>query len=164
TEYVLTKPAPVPVPPSDPPPLPTHLGDPVGTTPSALLQLDGGGSRATTGSAVSTVTGVGPPAQQAGEVALVSPPTTGPPSSATSGGSRARPRGDSTGQSSGPDAMDAVLAVAGKGAFPLLLVLIVIVFLVVQDWIDRKDPKLMKAPMRSEALDFIEAPSGPIGK
>lgn len=34
-------------------------------------------------------------------------------------------------------------------AFPLLLAILVIVFLLVQHWIDRKDPKLAMAPVHS---------------
>lgn len=39
-------------------------------------------------------------------------------------------------------------------AFPLLLLLIVLLFLTIQDRIDRRDPKLALAPIRSEALTF----------
>jgi len=34
-------------------------------------------------------------------------------------------------------------------AFPLLLVILVIIFLLVQHWIDKKDPKLAMAPVHS---------------
>jgi hypothetical protein len=34
-------------------------------------------------------------------------------------------------------------------AFPLLLAILVIVFLLVQHWIDKKDPKLAMAPVHS---------------
>jgi len=49
---------------------------------------------------------------------------------------------------------EVVQAVVEKAAFPLALVIIVVVFLALQDRIDRKDPKLAQAPLKSEALDF----------
>jgi hypothetical protein len=39
-------------------------------------------------------------------------------------------------------------------AFPIALALLVIGFLLVQGWIDRKDPKLALAPVGSEYLTF----------
>jgi hypothetical protein len=53
--------------------------------------------------------------------------------------------------------------VAGKTAFPIILALIVVLFLAIQDRIDRNDPKLALAPVRSEPLDFIDPASLPIG-
>jgi hypothetical protein len=41
-------------------------------------------------------------------------------------------------------------AVAARAAFPVLLLAIMVVFLLVQDRIDRKDPKLALAPMHAE--------------
>jgi len=46
--------------------------------------------------------------------------------------------------------------------FPIILVLIVALFPAVQDRIDRNDPKLAQAPVRSEPLDFTDPPSAPI--
>jgi hypothetical protein len=58
----------------------------------------------------------------------------------------------------GPNLVATVTAVlAGAvetAAFPLLLLLVVILFLIIQDRIDRRDPKLALAPIRSEALTF----------
>ena len=49
---------------------------------------------------------------------------------------------------------------AKRSTFPLLLLVIVVVFLVVQDQIDRKDPKLALAPVYAEPdLDFQPPPS-----
>lgn len=49
-----------------------------------------------------------------------------------------------------------------KSAFPFLLVLIVFLFLVVQDRIDRRDPKLALAPVyRDVALSFTPPPTQP---
>ncbi len=61
-------------------------------------------------------------------------------------------------------AMEILAEVAGKTAFPAILVLIVVIFLVIQDRIDRNDPKLAHAPVRSEPLDFIDPPSMSIGR
>jgi hypothetical protein len=43
---------------------------------------------------------------------------------------------------------DAALAVATEFTFPLALALAVLLFLVVQDQVDRRDPKLRAAPQR----------------
>ncbi len=48
----------------------------------------------------------------------------------------------------------AVLAVGQRAAFPLLLLMIALAFLNIQDRIDRNDPRLANAPLRSEELDF----------
>ncbi len=64
----------------------------------------------------------------------------------------------------GPTALEILAEVAGKTAFPIILVLIVVLFLAVQDRIDRNDPKLALAPVRSEPLDFIDPISLPIGR
>lgn len=47
-----------------------------------------------------------------------------------------------------------IQAVVEKVAFPMVLVVIVLVFLAVQDRIDRNDPKLAAAPLWSEDLEF----------
>lgn len=46
------------------------------------------------------------------------------------------------------------LEMAGRFAFPLALSLVVAVFLVVQHWMDRRDPKLASAPIDEEMLAF----------
>ena len=46
------------------------------------------------------------------------------------------------------------VAAAKTAAFPLALAVIVAVFLAIQDRIDRKDPKLALAPLRSPMLSF----------
>ena len=56
----------------------------------------------------------------------------------------------------GRTALEILTEVAGKTAFPAVLVLIVVIFLAVQDRIDRSDPKLALAPIRSEPLDFLD--------
>jgi hypothetical protein len=50
-------------------------------------------------------------------------------------------------------------AVATRSSFPVALILIVVAFLVVQDRIDRKDPKLALAPVYAEP-DLAFAPPG----
>ena len=49
---------------------------------------------------------------------------------------------------------DAALAVAGEFTFPLALAIAVLVFLVVQHQVDRRDPKLRVAP-RNQSEAFI---------
>ncbi len=61
-------------------------------------------------------------------------------------------------------ALEVLAEVAGKTAFPAILVMIVVIFLAIQDRMDRNDPKLAHAPIRSEPLDFIDPPSVPIGR
>jgi outer membrane biosynthesis protein TonB len=53
-------------------------------------------------------------------------------------------------------ALEVLAEVAGKVAFPAALALVVLLFLAIQDRIDRNDPKLALAPIRSEPLDFID--------
>jgi len=53
----------------------------------------------------------------------------------------------------------AAAPVAERSAFPLLLLVVMGWFLVVQDWIDRRDPKLALAPLRSDDLPFTDGPS-----
>ena len=49
-------------------------------------------------------------------------------------------------------------AVLKKSSFPFLLLLIVVIFLVVQDRIDRNDPKLALAPVHADSeLPFTPA-------
>jgi hypothetical protein len=49
--------------------------------------------------------------------------------------------------------------VAERSAFPLLLLIVMIGFLAIQNAIDRRDPKLALAPVRSEDLPFTDDPS-----
>ena len=58
--------------------------------------------------------------------------------------------------------VEVAVTVAGKTAFPAVLLVIVAMFLAVQDRIDKKDPKLALAPIRSEPLDFIDPGGAPI--
>jgi hypothetical protein len=44
---------------------------------------------------------------------------------------------------------DAAVAVAAEFRFPLILALAVLLFLVVQDQVDRRDPKLRAAPQHA---------------
>ena len=50
-------------------------------------------------------------------------------------------------------------AIVTRSSFPILLVLVVVAFLIVQDRIDRKDPKLALAPVYAEP-DLPFAPPG----
>jgi hypothetical protein len=53
-------------------------------------------------------------------------------------------------------ARELVLAHADEAAFPLLLLAVVIAYLMLQDNIDRRDPKLALAPMYDDPeLDFV---------
>lgn len=54
---------------------------------------------------------------------------------------------------------DAAGPVAERSAFPLVLLLVMVLFLAVQNAIDRRDPKLALAPLRSEDLPFTDDPS-----
>jgi hypothetical protein len=57
---------------------------------------------------------------------------------------------------------EAALAVAGEFTFPLALAIAVLVFLVVQDQVDRRDPKLRVAPRdQREAFIRFEAEEQP---
>jgi hypothetical protein len=84
-----------------------------------------------------------------------------PPAQTPSQRSPRRPVGQTTDETS---ALEILAEVAGKTAFPIILVLIVVLFLAVQDRIDRNDPKLALAPVRSEPLDFMDPTSLPIGR
>ena len=76
----------------------------------------------------------------------------------------APPRRASGQVSEGSTALEVLADVAGKTAFPAALLLIVVLFLAIQDRIDRKDPKLALAPLGSEPLDFIDPFAVPIGR
>ncbi|HSH62448.1 MAG TPA: Ig-like domain-containing protein, partial [Acidimicrobiales bacterium] len=117
------------------------------TTSPVLGPLDGS---ATTGTAArSSDVAASPPA------AVASPQTqTQPP--------RTPRRPSDQPPDSGTTALEILAEVAGKTAFPIILVLIVVMFLAIQDRIDRNDPKLAHAPVRSEPLDFIDPSSLPI--
>ena len=55
-----------------------------------------------------------------------------------------------------------IRGVADHGGFPTFLIFVVILFLIVQDRLDRRDPKLAAAPLRPETdLVFTEEPSTP---
>ncbi len=60
---------------------------------------------------------------------------------------------------------EVISTLAGTGSpGSTILVLIVVLFLTVQNRIDRNDPKLALAPVRSEPLSFIGPASLPIGR
>ncbi len=58
-----------------------------------------------------------------------------------------------------PGAVRAIQTAAEHGSIPVALILVVVVFLAVQDRIDRRDPKLSLAPLRDapEYLEFTDA-------
>jgi hypothetical protein len=53
--------------------------------------------------------------------------------------------------------------VAESATFPLFLFLIAALFLLIQDRIDRNDPKLAAAPIRAEPLSFRSPRTGAEG-
>ena len=83
--------------------------------------------------------------------------TTGKPST------EADRRSGSGGQPGSNQLVQFLGTVAGKTAFPAALLVMVVIFLGVQDRIDRRDPKLALAPVQSEALAFIDPGNAPIG-
>jgi hypothetical protein len=56
-----------------------------------------------------------------------------------------------------------IAPVAQSATFPLFLFLIAAMFLLIQDRIDRNDPKLAAAPIRAEPLSFRSPHSGAEG-
>jgi hypothetical protein len=57
-------------------------------------------------------------------------------------------------------AVGAAMVLVEKPVFPLALLALVLLFLVIQDVIDRRDPKLALAPVYAEAdLPFVPPPS-----
>ncbi|MDP8975474.1 MAG: hypothetical protein M3N28_03750, partial [Actinomycetota bacterium] len=100
-------------------------------------------------------------------VAADSPPEDAPPAAVASPQTQTQPprtprRPSGQPADGGTTALEILAEVAGKTAFPMILVLIVVLFLAIQDRIDRNDPKLALAPVRSEPLDFIDPSSLPI--
>lgn len=62
----------------------------------------------------------------------------------------------------GVKVVDTVVAIVHNGAFPLVLVAVLVAFLFLQDALDRRDPKLALAPARQATLefrDFLDAPT-----
>jgi hypothetical protein len=57
-------------------------------------------------------------------------------------------------------AIKAALPVIGRGAFPGLLLFIVLPFMAIQNRIDRNDPKLALAPINDEPYVYFN-PNGP---
>jgi hypothetical protein len=74
------------------------------------------------------------------------------PGSPTLGGAAVASRREAPSASGGISR--AAARAAKEGAFPLALILIVLAYTVVQDRMDRRDPKLALAPVRADDLSF----------
>jgi hypothetical protein len=148
-----------------------HIGQPGPTTPSTPGHTgggsgggSGGGTGAGTGGASGpTVTPVDPAPQHGsdnvGAPSQASGGTTRPTTGAKSGGTPALANTRTPGRLITKEATDAIgktlAQAAQKPAIPLLLLGVVVGFLLLQNRIDRRDPKLASAPVGAEPeLDF----------
>ncbi len=120
-------------------PGPTTKGSTPSTTPGASTRRDLGGAEGATPAPESAPAGPEEEAQ-GGDAPVRTVPLT--------------PNGRGPAPSALQTLSRLAVAAAKTTAFPLALLIMVVVFLVVQDRIDRRDPKLALAPVRSADLSF----------
>ena len=147
-----------PVPPVTVPPLPTiptlvTIPETPAEKPGPVTKYGSVGPAAAPDAAPET-----PSAPTVEAAAPVAPPNTVPAPAPTA---RTRVTRENASTPNNDSVLDVIVAVATeaakKGAFPTGLVLLVIAFLIIQDRIDRKDPKLALAPVYAEAdLQFTQ--------
>jgi diguanylate cyclase (GGDEF)-like protein len=140
-------------------------------TATATAGLTGAAGPAASTTPVSPATAAAPPSTSSPTPTSPTTSTT-PQTTATGSGSASRPAGarpglldrartawgahvDALTGALPPRLVTTALGVADHGGFPLLLLAVVVLFLLLQDHVDRRDPKLAAAPLRpDEPLDF----------